>query len=210
MRVYFVRHGESVSNAGVDLQNIGAGGDALTELGWKQAGQLGQRLAGQKFSRIYVSAMRRAQETAAAIAEHVDAPIRFFPEIHEIVRTSREYQDRTVENRLRHFIEYFDRMAELPPDAPIEDGESFNEITGRGRRLLDALLADEPADGSVLVVSHGGFLRFLLGISIFGDGFSPQHVTPFMKIGTINTGISEFELSRERFRLITWMDQAHL
>ena len=192
------------------MHDLDGGGDSLTELGWKQAEQLGKRLEKRSFSGIYVSAMRRAQETAAAINEYVDAPIRFFPEIHEIYRGSEELALETLPERRECYVQFFKQMAKRAADSPFKDGESFQEIVDRGTLLLDTLKQNKSGSEAVLVVTHGGLLRFLLGISILGDSFTPRQIGNFMDIATINTGISEFELTDEQFRLITWMDQAHL
>ncbi len=65
-RLYLIRHAQSQGNTGEDLTT----GDAdLTEVGWEQARRLGRRMKGQRLDAVYASPLRRAQETALAIAE---------------------------------------------------------------------------------------------------------------------------------------------
>ncbi|MSU76181.1 hypothetical protein EXS54_01780 [Patescibacteria group bacterium] len=85
MRVYFVRHGESVGNT---LENKPGtihkkDYDKLSELGWNQSRKLGKRLKREHLTHIVVSKLNRAQETAEAINETLHLPTDTLPYIHE-------------------------------------------------------------------------------------------------------------------------------
>lgn len=130
------------------------------------------------------------------------------------MRSSKGYAVHGREEHARFFKKYWETMATLPPDQPIDDGESFSEILERANRFLTTLEKSKDKH-PIIVVSHGGFLRFLLGLSILKERFGPRELKEFMKIRTSNTGISVFDWSDgsdlyEGWRLVTWMDQAHL
>jgi broad specificity phosphatase PhoE len=209
MRVYFVRHGESHGNAGTNSGETDR--DQLTDSGWEQAQQLGKRLAGITFSRIYASPMRRAQETAAAIAEHVDAPTVCDTDIHELIWFTGGDRKLSRAEAVQLYFDHWETMAGLPLDKRIEDTESFSEIRDRALRFL-ARAEQHQDDKPILVVSHGGFLRFILGWSLMRGQFGPAQLRDLLlHAKTTNTGISEFDFSPERgWQLHTWMDQAHL
>jgi broad specificity phosphatase PhoE len=60
------------------------------------------------------------------------------------------------------------------PDWRYEDGESFNEIKARAKKLMNSLKS-QPYK-SVAIVSHGIFFRYVLGVRALGESFAPSHV----------------------------------
>ena len=87
MRVHFIRHGESASNAAPGAMALpGAEGDRLTDLGWEQAREAGRHLGdlGALRARILTSPLRRARETAEALAESLELPIEVLEPLHEL------------------------------------------------------------------------------------------------------------------------------
>jgi broad specificity phosphatase PhoE len=214
--IYFVRHGESVANVadrGGDVRPNDS--DRLSGRGWEQAHELGRRLGGERLDAIVASPMRRAQETAAGIAEILGLEVTTDPDLYE-VRQSDAFYAAVPDRAGRHAT-----LAWMPTAEPsyAEPGaESFDDITARVRRAQRRLHAT--ADHHrVVAVSHHGFLHFYLGVTLFGDDFAPRHVLPLYQMGHANTGISIFERADERVMdgvrlpgwvLTTWNDRAHL
>ena len=215
LTLYFVRHGESAANASAGVGTDGPGWDELTERGWEQARGLGRRLQGEGLELIVASPMRRAQETAAGIAEVLGLPVETDDELHEI-RQSDAYHDLEEAQRGPHAT--ISWMPHSPPDAAPPGAESFEAILGRVDRVRERLEA-HARDRRVLAVSHFGFLHFFLGATLFGDGFGPGHVPGLYQAGHANTGITIFEHREGRvldgvelpgWILTTWNDRAHL
>jgi broad specificity phosphatase PhoE len=78
MRVLFLRHGESAHNAHSGEEPLSDElGDLLTERGRAQAEAAGAALRGEGVTRLLTSPMRRATETAAAVAD----PLGLEPEL---------------------------------------------------------------------------------------------------------------------------------
>lgn len=77
MRALLLRHGESVHNAARSGEPAAhSASDRLTEIGAEQAHAAGAGLAGHGVTRLLTSPLRRARETAAAVA----APLGLEPE----------------------------------------------------------------------------------------------------------------------------------
>jgi len=145
-RLVLVRHGETAwSKAG---RHTGRTDVPLTDAGRDQARQMGRALAGRTFSRVVVSPMSRAQETARLAG---------FGERIETLDDLREYDYGVYEGRTRADI-----LGDVPGWSvwthPMLEGESLAELAARADRVIAALL---PTGGDVLVVSHGHFLREL-------------------------------------------------
>jgi broad specificity phosphatase PhoE len=215
LKLYFVRHGESVANAS-DRAGVKRPEDAdrLSELGWEQARGLGRRLQDEGLEVIVASTMRRAQETAAGIAEVLELPVETDPDLHEVRQSdafyasSPEYGDTGTLNW----------MPAAPPDFAEPGAESFAEIMGRVHRVRERL-SERATQERILAVSHFGFLHFFLGAALFGEDFSPRLVPGLYQAGHANTGITIFERRARRVMdgidfpgwvLTTWNDQGHL
>ena len=214
--IYFVRHGESVANvADRDGGLRPDDSDRLSDRGWEQARELGRRLRGEALELIVASPMRRAQETAAGIAEVLGLAVTTDPELYE-VRQSDAFYAALPAGAGRHAT--LSWMPTADPSYAEPGAESFDDITARVRRVQRRLHAD--ADHRrVVAVSHHGFLHFYLGVALFGDDFGPRHVLPLYQMGHANTGISIFERVDDRVMdgvplpgwvLTTWNDRAHL
>jgi broad specificity phosphatase PhoE len=213
--IYFVRHGESVANLS-DRNGTKRPEDAdrLSERGWEQARELGRRLQGEGLELIVASPMTRAQETAQGIAEVLELPIETDPDLFEVRQSDAFYAsspDFGDTGTLRW-------MPTADPSFAEPGAESFNDIVGRVRRVMTRL-ADVAAERRIVAVSHHGFLHFFLGVTLFGDHFTPAMVPGIYMSGHANTGITIFERVAKRsmdgvdlpgWVLTTWNDRAHL
>jgi broad specificity phosphatase PhoE len=213
--VYFVRHGESVANLS-DRNGHKRPDDAdrLSEHGWEQARGLGRRLQGEGLELIVASPMTRAQETAQGIAEVLELPVETDEDLFEVRQSDAFYASSP---------EYGDTgtlrwMPTADPSYAEPGAESFNDIVARVHRVMTRL-GDLAAERRIVAVSHHNFLHFFLGVTMFGDGFTPAMVPGIYMAGHANTGITIFQRVSERWMdgvdlpgwvLTTWNDRAHL
>ena len=135
----------------------------LTDRGRERARQLGATLADEyDIDRILSSDLRRTEETVAVLLEHVDAPVTFESAWRE--RDVGVYQGVPFDEMSERFPEH--DLGEAGPEAAHrrpESGESLVAVRDRVvERWETTLAACEPGE-TVLVVSHGGPIRLLLG-----------------------------------------------
>jgi broad specificity phosphatase PhoE len=85
MKLFLIRHGESIANKEGHRQgNSDEWTDTnLTELGLDQAKLVGERLSNEKIDRVYVSSYKRARQTAEAITNHHTVDIRIDERLRE-------------------------------------------------------------------------------------------------------------------------------
>jgi broad specificity phosphatase PhoE len=215
MLVYFVRHGESASNAAPGAMALPGGrGDRLTDRGFEQARAVAERLGDAGATRILASPLRRARETAEVIAERLDLPIVELEELREL-RESEDFGELSLEDqRLRRWSVWMAEHGD-DPDHSYRGGESFNEIMDRVRQVQERLVAD--ATESTIAVSHGIFLRFFLMRVVFGDDFRAAQVRRLWQLASLNCGICGFEFlerdleanyATEPWRCFSWMAPA--
>lgn len=149
----FVRHGESVANAGGWL--AGARDADLTAAGVEQARALLHALAPLEPAAVWSSDLVRARRTAELALDGRGLPVRCAPELRE--RSMGAWEGR-LRDELRRTGE-LDRLltwAWRPPG-----GESQADVAARVLPWLDAV--DGP--GLRLAFAHGGLLRVVVGLA---------------------------------------------
>jgi phosphoserine phosphatase len=148
--ILLARHGETDWNLNRRVQ--GHSDTPLNDTGRTQAQALGEELAGERIDAVYSSDLVRAHETARAVAEPRGLSV-------TAIRDLRERHFGTWEGLTDN--EIFARF-DPAPDTSWGDGETREEMAAR---VLDALrrIAAAHPESRVLVVSHGGPLRAVLG-----------------------------------------------
>jgi broad specificity phosphatase PhoE len=146
------RHGESDWNRARRWQ--GHADRPLTERGRAQAAQLAERLAGIALDAVYSSDLRRAQETAEAVAGSQGLAATSLPALREVDVGS--WSGLTREEAEERFPDAFRRW--LAGGTGWDDGENYGEMSAR---VLAAVgeLATRHEGGRMLIVSHGGPIR---------------------------------------------------
>jgi probable phosphoglycerate mutase len=132
-----VRHGETDWNADGRLQ--GQTDRPLSNYGRRQAQQLADQLAGEKFDAVYASDLSRARETAEILGTRLGLPVELDADLRE--KDWGTWEGLTSVERDR--VEFV--------------GESTEAHQERMLRALRRI--SERHSGRVLVVTHGGSMR---------------------------------------------------
>ena len=117
-------------------------GDKLTERGHEQARNAASALAGRDITRLIVSPMRRAQETAAPISEALGLEIETDTDIYELREEEGYDRLRPEEQKLKRWSEWMVEHAEDPAYAP-PGADSFEGMRERTRALRTRLESEE-------------------------------------------------------------------
>lgn len=204
--IYFVRHGQSEEN--VSHVHIGAGAK-LTEVGREQARVLGERMRRIGIEALISSPFVRAVQTAAEVANATGVPMdesEFFGEWLEPSQVTGMHMDDPARKTVRETV----RAAEDDHEFRHSDEETFSELVTRAHAALRTL--EEHPSSRICVVTHGGFLRILLGIILFGTAFTKREFVRLLShFITVNTGVTYVVYDEiHGWRLITLNDQSHL
>ncbi|MEI6494786.1 MAG: histidine phosphatase family protein [bacterium] len=211
MKVYFVRHGESETNAG----GLRLGAETpLTELGLKQAVDIAGRLVNLKIDKFVSSPWLRAKQTSEIVAKKINLPIIYSDLLVELGKPSELIGlTKNDPEAQRILTEVWDHY--IDPVWHYSDEEKIPEIMARADKAL-TYLADLDCE-NLLVVTHGNFLRFLVPVALFGQKFDLATMKKWHEgtaIYNASFTVMEFKPSEEdnpgKWRLITWNDHAHL
>lgn len=151
--IYLVRHGATEWNH--DKRAQGHADIDLDAEGHRQAIAVAQELAHLEIDAVYTSDLKRAVDTARPIAETHGLEVRIDPAFREI-----DQGDWTG----LHVDEIKQRWPEMWGPArhftARPDGESPQQVRERALAGLTRVVSDV-ADGTAVVVSHGGTIRWI-------------------------------------------------
>ncbi|HVX90347.1 MAG TPA: histidine phosphatase family protein [Candidatus Paceibacterota bacterium] len=213
--VYFVRHGESNSNKDGLLRGSESG---LTDEGKKQAEIVAARVGRIGVDALISSKYARTLDTAEAIARVTRLQVQKSDLLVEWRQPSAimgKHKDDPMVRQIHAEI----HAGRMTPGYRHSDEESFSDMKARAVGTLE-LLRNHPKD-RLCVVTHGIFLRVLLGTTLLGDRFSEPDFRNFMThLLTSNTGITYARYrddigfrgypTESGWEFISWNDAAHL
>ncbi|MCX7997217.1 MAG: histidine phosphatase family protein [Patescibacteria group bacterium] len=208
MKLYCVRHAESVLNPGMRVHQTAD--TPLSEAGIKQAHLVAKRFANIPIDGIIASDYARAKHTAEIIHATVGKTIEFSPLLRELKKPTalegKDYDDPEIAHIL---IEIANNKHN--PHWKYSDGESFSEFVRRGSAFLE--MAGNRDEASLLIVSHGQFLNMVAALITIGqDNLTPALLDHFFHhTWMTNTGVTIFEqFEADRWCLLSWNDHSHL
>jgi broad specificity phosphatase PhoE len=165
------RHGETDWNRGRRWQ--GHADRPLTERGREQAADLAARLAEISLDAVYSSDLRRARDTALAVADSQGIDLIELPDLREVNVGS--WEGLTREEAEHRFPDGFRRWR--AGGTGWDDGETYAEMSRRVLAAVDRLAADNDG-GRVLIVSHGGPIRAIHGAALGLDVEAYRRIRP--------------------------------
>lgn len=133
----------------------------LNERGRRQLSGLLNALSGQSIRRVYTSDLRRARQTAEAVAEHFGAELEIRPGLREIhfglweglSWSEIEARDPAI---ARKWVEEY-------PNSTAPGGELIQNFERRVRKEI-AFLLQQATQAPVAAVGHAGFIRLALAM----------------------------------------------
>ncbi|HEU4965688.1 MAG TPA: histidine phosphatase family protein [Bacilli bacterium] len=178
MKLYLVRHGETDGNR--ERRYIGRTDCPLNDAGRAQATELGAKLSSTPFHAVISSPMQRTRETAELIlagtahsteAEHRPPRVPMqtddrLAELHFGTWEGLTFEEVARQDRERIYAWYDDPWDLAPPE-----GESLQAMDARLTEWVEETLCcrNRQLPPNLLLVSHGGPLRWLLAKYLYRD-----------------------------------------
>lgn len=199
-RIFAIRHGETAWN--VDTRIQGHLDIPLNDTGRWQAARVAQAVASNDtIHAIYSSDLRRAHDTARAIAGATGAPLEIHPGLRE--RGFGRFEGKTYAEIEQLWPEDSEHWRRRTPDWRPEGGESLLQVRERIRQTLSEL-ATRHAGELIVLVAHGGVMDQLYRLATGQDLQAPRT----WQLG--NAAINRLLWSEQRLSLIGWSDTTHL
>ena len=160
MKIYFVRHGETIWNKEKKIQ--GQSDIALNEYGRELAQVTANALQDIPFDIVYSSPLIRAKETADILVQNRDLEIHTDNRLLEM--TFGDEEGETLPNIHSHPEMKLHNFIHNPGNyTPPNGGESFEELYARCKSFIDDIII--PAEKNyncMLVVGHGALIRGMI------------------------------------------------
>lgn len=195
MIVTIVRHGETVENNNDTIQGQKPG--RLSKKGMLQGQSLAEELKNHQFDVILSTDLTRGLDTARIIARYHNVSL-----ITEILLRERSFG--IFEGTSREKFYYNERLLADPYSHRPEKGESFVDLFNRAKVFIDKIVK-EYRGKSLLVVTHGDFIRMCLGV------FQGLTVKQACRIKQSNTCINILRLNKfSEWHAVRLNDISHL
>jgi 2,3-bisphosphoglycerate-dependent phosphoglycerate mutase len=206
-KIYLVRHGETNSNVSRAWQDPD---EHLNDNGLAQAELVATRLRHLKVDRIITSTMPRALQTTEKIVSTMGLSYDTSDLLREIKVPTSLIAAPFTEEAGTPQQQFISQRLAYASDATwhFEDEENPTEFLFRVKSALKFLT--EQNEDSLLVVTHGGFLRCVLGYIITEGNCDATDVYRFFRtIKTTNTGITVLQYDEKGWVLRVFNDHAH-
>jgi glucosyl-3-phosphoglycerate phosphatase len=207
--VYFVRHGQSEANISPVFQPQDS---SLTDVGKKQAERIAERITKISFETLIASPLHRAKETAGVIAKATGKNFEYSDLFVECIKPTRVAGKSREDAEANELWKQWEKSLYMP-GIRAEDGENYDDIFKRADAALDFL--KNRKEQTMVVVTHGFFLRAMIVRVILGDALTPEVFQNFQaRVSMENTGLSVLKYGKTRegpgWRLWIYNDHAHL
>lgn len=195
MRLYLVRHGETIEN--VKKITMGQKYGKLTSVGVKQARLLGEQLKNYEFDIIYSSDLKRASATLKEIKRHSSkTPIIYTKDL-------RETKFGELEGKRWDKISMKDISGDFITKKA-RGGESLQDVKKRISKFIN-LLKKKHVNDQVLIVAHAGTIKMFLSIL---QGISVKKI--FESTDLENASICEIEVTPNKTKVFYINKTDHL
>lgn len=154
MEVIFIRHAETKSNVEGIIQGPDHGD--INEKGRKEIEKASELLKNEKIDVFFSSDIPRCRATSEGINKFHNLPIQYTKMIREKYNgdwTGKNYREVN-----------WDQLEGTFETRKVNNGESLADVRARAREFINELINQYGATNKkILVVSHGAFLKILIG-----------------------------------------------
>jgi alpha-ribazole phosphatase/probable phosphoglycerate mutase len=153
--IVFIRHGET-DMAG---RFCGHSDPDLNATGKREAIRVAEEISMLNIARIYSSDLRRAAQTAQAIAERVGINVDYSTGLREICFG--QWEGLSWQEIESQFLDEAGKwLREFPLQSAL-GGESYSAFTARVEAIIEELI-QEPEVSTIAVIAHRGVMRYAL------------------------------------------------
>jgi len=207
MKVYLVRHGESVGNKASVHQTSEM---ELSASGRVQAHLIAKRLKNIQLDLIYSSPLLRTRQTSEIISKTLGIPVEYWDNLAEL-KTPSEIHNKHINDPEIAKIKELVKENFANEGSRYSDEETFLELNGRVEKVLTHLIHEHQKQ-NIVCVSHASMIKAIISKMTFGERLTAQIFTDIRyHFWSTNTGISVCEYRNDGIWGITsWNDASHL
>jgi 2,3-bisphosphoglycerate-dependent phosphoglycerate mutase len=206
--LYFIRHGETISNAKHLRQ--GPHGD-LSPRGREQVLETARRMpTGEGRPQVIISStFDRARETAEIVREALQIPLEFSELLVERRNPSQIIGREDSEREVRAIVDLIDKGYHAD-DLRYSDEENFVDLRDRAKKLLAYIKTRR--EKRIVLVTHGIFLKMVISYMILRDSLTASeynklsYLNPMDNAGLTICRFVPHWLRQDEWKLVMWND----
>ena len=200
MKLILVRHGQTAWNSQRRIQGCRSDID-LSHHGQEQVARLAASLAKRDVNAIYSSPLKRAMDTAEAIARVCGPEVKVAPALREI--DAGELEGLSVDTMSDRHQKFWSEWVKGNTSLPLPGGESLAELQARVWREIELIAARHP-DETVIVVGH----YFVILVAVCRA--MEMDLSAMTRLKLDQTGVSILDISPQGNTLLLFNDTCHL
>ena len=206
--IYFVRHGETESNA----KGIRQGPDGpLSAKGREQALATAKRFPKYKGRPqvIISSPFERARETAEIIGKELSLKVKFSDLLKERKNPTEIIGHSGSEMEVKKIIDRIDKSYHAD-DLRVSDEENFVDLKNRARKLLSYISRRNAR--RIIMVTHGIFLKMVISYMLYGESLTAtqyNNLSYFNPVDNASMAICSYKhhwFKKNEWKLLVWND----
>ncbi|MDD5772057.1 MAG: histidine phosphatase family protein [bacterium] len=201
MKIYLIRHGESILNGENKIQ--GQSDPALSPTGIRQVELLAKSLSKDKYNFIYCSELLRAKQTAELISSHLGLPISFHKDLAEIYLG--EWEGKTPDEVNLEYNGDYKKWRKNPTKTLIPGAENIPEFRKRINNVFKKILKNHKEGDNVIIVAHAGTITAVIAYILKGN-FNKL----ITRMSLTNTGITYIQGYDKKLYITGINDSSHL
>ena len=195
-----MRHGETSWNQERRIQG-GSSDVELSEVGKEQAARVGLALKNTEIDAIYSSPLKRALETAQAIADHHNLKVQVEPDLREM--EVGDLEGVSIAELGTTFSQFLLNWRQGMGTEKLPGGESMAELAYRVWAIIQSIKSKHD-DGNIVVVSH-----FFTCVATICKALG-WPITTVERIRVQTGSISTIDFADGQPRLVSLGDTCHL
>lgn len=193
MRIIICRHGETEAN--LEKKLLGLTDKPLNERGQQQADILGRYLSRFSFSSIYSSSLRRAEQTAEAIARYQKCKnIIQIPGFNE--RYFGDFEMKTWKGVFEEIPDLRTRWKEEGEHFRFPGGEVLSEFVDKVQEVFKETISEHNFGEEIAIVAHSGSIKAMIGYMF---GTSKAYIPHLCLQG--NCAVNQFFYDGNKFKV---------
>ena len=158
--MFLIRHAESEANASRTFA-ARVIDPPLSPKGVTDAERIAERLASEGIRRMYSSPLRRALQTAQALASRSHLDFEVLLDLREVDVGVLDGKSSKSKKNWEIYERVLEKWSAGDLEAAFEGGESLGQVCKRARRVIDVLNSGSDS-GRIAVVTHAVFLMIFL------------------------------------------------
>jgi alpha-ribazole phosphatase len=199
IRLYVVRHGATVWNKETRYQ--GQTDVPLSEEGENQAEMIAGRFAKESITAVYSSPLKRAYDTALAIARPHELSVCCLEGMLEI--GFGDWEGKAYTHVRQQYSEELRNWIHNPLENRIPNGEDLPALKLRVEKAIDQILSAHK-EGNIVLVAHSGSIRMLFCSLLKMD------LSAFWRIMQFNGAVNQIEFRNSIPTVFSMNDTEHM